>query len=474
MEPREFDPRGRRDARLFAQFAPCTVEWVLTGRDAALGDLPRVRVERVPVLADEVCGPSDELGIDVLDGVSDLLDQSLIRAEDAGGVRRYAMLDSIREYAGEMLADSGEEAAIRDRHADAYLALAERASPLLLGSDQRTWLDRLEREHDDLRAVIAYAADRSDSDTAIRLAFALWRFWQQRGYLNEARARLDDLAARGWDLPPILTARLAEACGGIAYWQGDHDIAVSWYTRALDAWRAIGDTSEIANALYNASYSGALRMVGETPMPEEEAQSVAMLEEALELYRGLGDRRGEANVVWGLGIYHFYKRDFVMSETRYRDALRLNQAVGQRTMEGWSLHMLALALIAQERADEALDLELMAMRIFQQAGDVAGITLALDNLSGLSLRSGDDDRGARLWAGARHLEATTGTGIAAFNASALLGAALPSAEDVVGPEALTRVKIEAMAMGLDELVSYALATPAPVTPAEAERGTMPG
>ena len=182
-------------------------------------------------VADRVCGPASEVGIDVLDGVATLVDQSLLRVEEGPDEQRYVMFDAIREYAAEMLTTSGECDDIEERRSRAYLDLAEEAAPQLASADQRRWLDRLEREHDNLRATLMWAANRPDPELAVRVAFALWRFWQQRGYLNEARARLDDLRGRDWDLAPVLQARLAEARGGVAYWQADQVTAEACYRK---------------------------------------------------------------------------------------------------------------------------------------------------------------------------------------------------------------------------------------------------
>jgi predicted ATPase len=131
-------------------------------------------------LADRVCGPASEVGIDVLDGVATLVDQSLLRVEEGADEQRYVMFDAIREYAAEMLTASGECDEIEERRSRAYLDLAEEAAPQLAGADQRRWLDRLEHEHDNLRATLMWAANRPDPELAVRVAFALWRFWQQR------------------------------------------------------------------------------------------------------------------------------------------------------------------------------------------------------------------------------------------------------------------------------------------------------
>ena len=213
-------------------------------------------------VADRVCGPASEVGVDVFDGVAMLVDQSLLRVEDGADEQRYVMFDAIREYAAEMLTVSGECDDIEERRSRAYLDLAEEAAPQLAGADQRRWLDRLEREHDNLRATIMWAANRPDPELAVRVGFALWRFWQQRGYLNEARIRLDDLRGRGWALSPVLQARLAEARGGVAYWQADQITAEACYAEALELWREIGDRREIANALFNRAYADAAWIMG--------------------------------------------------------------------------------------------------------------------------------------------------------------------------------------------------------------------
>ena len=280
-------------------------------------------------VADRVCGPASEVGIDVLDGVAMLVDQSLLRVEDGADEQRYVMFDAIREYAAEMLTSSGECDDIEERRSQAYLDLAEEAAPQLAGADQRRWLDRLEREHDNLRATLMWAANRPDPELAVRVAFALWRFWQQRGYLNEARVRLDDLRGRGWDLSPVLQARLAEARGGVAYWQADQATAEACYQEALELWREIGDRREIANALYNRAYAEAAWIMGGAGGAGDAPRARTMLEEALAIYRDLGDVAGEGNILWALGSFHFFANEMPEAEATYREALALHRVGGQ-------------------------------------------------------------------------------------------------------------------------------------------------
>jgi predicted ATPase/class 3 adenylate cyclase len=417
-------------------------------------------------LADRVCGPATEVGVDVLDGMAALVDQSLVRVEEGAEEQRYVMFDAIREYAAEMLATSGECEHIEERRSRAFLDLAEEAAPQLAGADQRRWLDRLEREHDNLRATLMWAASRPDPELAVRVAFALWRFWQQRGYLNEARTRLDDLRDRGWDLSPVLRARLAEARGGVAYWQADQATAEACYTEALELWRKIGDRREIANALYNRAYSEAAWIMGGEGGAGDAPRARTMLEEARAIYREVGDVVGEGNILWALGSFHFFANEMPEAEATYREALALHRSGGNRTMEAWSLHMLALSLVSQKRSAEATTAAREALARFQEAGDVAGITLVLDDLSGTALFDNDLPRAGRMWGAARHLQEITGTDLASFSETGFGSLGYRTAPQVMPPDDLERYAAEGAAMSLDEAVAYALETLA--EPAEGE------
>jgi predicted ATPase/class 3 adenylate cyclase len=420
-------------------------------------------------LADRVCGPPSELGVDVLDGVAMLVDQSLLRVEEGADEHRYVMFDAIREYATEMLATSGECEDIEERRSRALLELAEEAAPQLAGADQRRWLDRLEREHDNLRATLMWAGSRPAPEVAVRIAFALWRFWQQRGYLNEARTRLDDIRGQGWELSSELRARLAEARGGVAYWQADQATAEACYTEALALWREIGDRREIANALYNRAYAEAAWIMG--GQSGDPTASREMLQEALEIYRDLGDAGGEGNILWAIGSFSFFANEMATAEATYREALALHRTGKNRTMEAWSLHMLALTLVSQKRATEAKAAAREALAFFKEAGDVAGITLVLDDLSGVAIFDGDLPRAGRMWGAARHLQEITGADLASFNETGFGSLGYPTARQVLSPEDLERYAAEGAAMGLDEAVAYAFESFG--TPAEPEPTGLP-
>jgi predicted ATPase/class 3 adenylate cyclase len=411
-------------------------------------------------MAERVCGPADEIGGDMVERIGELVDQSLVRVDDEASEPRFAMLETIREYAAEMLADRGEAEAIADRHAAAMLELAQLAAPQLTGAAQRTWLDRLERDHDNMRAALDRAIAKPDATLGARLAIALWRYWQQRGYLNEARTRFERLEAQGWTLEPIDQARFDEAFGGIAYWQSDQPTATRLYDDALRIWRDLGDRRETANALYNRAYADMIEVMEGGLAAADNVRDLPRLDEALAIYRELGDVGGEANLLWALGSVHFFTANAGVAEGWYRQSLDLHRMAGNRSMEAWSLHMLGLSLAGQRRFEEAREVIRDAMRHFYEAGDVSGVTLVLDDLAIVAVALGDRARGGRLWGAARHLQQRTGTALADYvmQSNRLYG--VPTPKDELPPEELETLAAEGAAMSYDEIVAFALEVPA--------------
>jgi tetratricopeptide (TPR) repeat protein len=394
-------------------------------------------------------------GDDVLDGLSAVVDQSLARREEEQGSTRFEMLPTIRDFLREMLTEKDEMAAIADRHAAYYLALVEEAAPQLHGDRQREWMDRLEKEHDNLRAAIDWAAEKPDPETAARLGFAMWRFWQQRGYVTEARRRLEALEARHWDLSDELHARLLEAAGGVAYWQADHEAAVRWYADALAIWRRVGDRKEIANAIYNHSYGKLVPVIrGQRKMSTAELDDARKVcAEALVLFREAGDRVGEGNIAWALGSLHHFHGDYETSRKYFNDAIALFHETGQRTMEAWGRHMITLPLVRLGRLDEATASARGALSHFDEVGDLPGVAMVMRYLSGLAILAGDNRKAGLLYGAAEKLLVSTGAGLTAYLEDVFLER--DPAEILSKPE-LDRLSKEGAAMPLAKVVAYAM------------------
>lgn len=414
--------------------------------------------------AEQVCGSASELGQDVVDGIFALANQSLIRSIDDEAAPGFQMLETIREFALEMLEGRGQRAEMEVRHGSWFVDFTKQGAALLNGEEQRAWLERFEHAHDNIRVAMDRAVARADDVTAIELGFNTWRFWQKRGHLYEARRRLDAIAQADWShRDPRLRARLLEALGGVAWWQGDIAAMAPAYKEAVDIWRTLDDKGALANAIYN--YSFAFTVLDAAPEElvvggDAYATGSALLDEALALYREIGDEHGEANVLWGKGNLLYFRGHVDPGSEDLRLAMEKFRKVGDRTMEAWTLHMLGGSLIRANRLDEAATALHRALQLFHDSSDAAGLTLILDDLSSLAVAREEYERAARLWGAARNLATATGAQLASLVDEAVEQRARPNVRDALGDEALDALAREGGAMPLDDLVAYALDVPA--------------
>ena len=441
---------GARDAPARQQTLRGAIQWSTDMLDAG----QRRLLARFSVFArggsleqaEPVCGPAGDVGGDVLESLDQLADQSLLRRLPDFDEPRFLMLQTIRDFALERLEESGEAALIRDRHLHAYIGLAQQAEKQLFGPQRKEWLDRLEADHDNFRAALEWAVSTGQAQLAMGLAGSFWRFWQMRGHIHEGRARLSQclsLPSSG-EHPKERLAAL-EAAGGLAYWQADMEAAQRYYDESLELTRQVGDKRAIANAIYNDAFP---MLVNRTNLP----QAKALLEEALPLFRELGDDGGTARTLWGLGNAAYFGDDFAAAKPPLEEAHTLFRRLDDRFMLAWSTHTLGLVDVATGNVDLGKRWFLEALRLFVEAKDVSGIVLQLDNLSVTARKEGDPVRATRLAAAAVALQTTTGTG---------LGGLLSQREGRTGREGLTEAAAatawaEGQALTLDEAIAYAL------------------
>jgi predicted ATPase/class 3 adenylate cyclase len=363
--------------------------------------------------AEVVCNARGELGLDTLDGLASLVNKSLARRVDVeGGDLRFLMLETIREYAAERLEEMSESAEVSGRHAGHFLEVAGRIAPQLFGPRQPELLDELEREHDNFRAAIDRSADRGDPRTPLQISSSLWRFWQMRGHLREGRERLEHLLGLPGaedDLPVLADA--LEALGGIRYWMGEMWDARESYERCLAIRREIGDVRGIAEALYNSGFTYSARLSGERRIEE----GVVRLEEALGLFRELGDDGGMARVLWGLGNLRYENEDYPEAERLFREALAIHERLGDPFGMAWDRFELGVTLQRQRRYEEARRFAEGALSLLAESGDTSGIPLVLGGLSALASQLGEGERAAVLYGAATALEAAAGAGLTRLN-----------------------------------------------------------
>jgi predicted ATPase/class 3 adenylate cyclase len=404
---------------------------------------------------ESIC-PGDELSIDILDGLTSLVDKSLLRQVPAGdGEPRFLMLGTIREYALDRLGESGRADELGRRHAEHFAGLVAQALPQLLGSEKRQWLDWLEEDNDNLRAALDWSLDAGETALALRLVAGLWRFWQMRGYLVEGSQR----ARRALALPnagdhPLERADALEAEGGLAWWMGDFEAGVAAYRACLELRKQIGDPRPLAEAYYNLSFPLGFGFVLED---QETDEAYELIEQAMRIFTELGDRAGIAKAEWAYLTIGWRDRDFETARGHGEAALPLFRELGDQFMLGWSLYDLGLIDLHDGKLAISRDRLAEALAIFRDAKDVSGYTLVLDGFAALAMAANELDRAARIAGAVANLERLTGTGLNPAN-RVLIGYDPSGLRDK--PELLGAWE-EGSRLTIDDAIAYALETAVP-------------
>jgi len=410
-----------------------TIAWSYNLLDAAEQRLFRrlsVFVDGCALQAVEaVCaaiGDGDEAG-QALDTVASLVDKSLLQqAEQEGEELRIVMLETIREYGIERLTLNGEMEVTRQAHAAYYLALAEEAEPQLLSNQQITWLERLDREHENLRAALHWLLEHGEAEQnmemALRLGTALEQFWVIRGYHSEGRTFLERALAAYQGVATPFQARALGAAGRLALNQGDMDSAeklceqhlalcrelgdtagialslqrlavVAWVRNnttaayalteeALTLWREVGDKAHVAWALgwlaYMASQQG------------EYARGLALCEESLAIYRQLENNIGVADILCRLAEARYVSQsDPELIVSLLEESLAISRNVGDKMGLAACLRLSGLLALSQGNATEARLLAEEALALFRETGHRQGISLSLCLLARVEAKQGN-------------------------------------------------------------------------------------
>jgi predicted ATPase/DNA-binding SARP family transcriptional activator len=293
---------------------------------------------------------------------------------------RFTLLATLREFALEQLAQRGEAGAARRRHLDYYLALAERAAPALEGPEQSRWLDRLERDHDNLRAALSYARKLED-DSELRLVVALGKFWEVRGYLTEGRRWLSGaLARRSQAELPLHGGALALA-GTLAYRQGDYEAARTLFEQSL----FVGQQLENGQAILQA-----LRRLGIVAHDLGDlALAKSYYEQSLAIAREIGDAHGIAGALNNLGLMAADEADDALARALHLECLPIFRQLGDRLNVGMTLLNLSLAASHQLDYPTAQSLLEESLATFREIGHKWGVALALLNLANLAINQAD-------------------------------------------------------------------------------------
>jgi predicted ATPase/class 3 adenylate cyclase len=337
-----------------------------------------------------------------LETLESLVDRSLVVVRrTAADEHRFVVLETIRAVARELLAAAGEETqALRD-HASVFEQLAIQAEPGLYGRSRRAWLDRLAAEHANLRAAIDDHVASGNVTGALEIASRMWRFWQSRGHLLEARTRLRDLLERAsaqGDVPAVVLSRAEEAAGSIAYWSrgaGADDIEPH-YRRSLELARAAGDRDREAWAMYNLAFVYDFMAMGGSGGVDFE-RSDRLRADALEIFRAVGDRRGIGESLWALAARtSAIRKPAAVARAQLHEASALLEEIGDTYGSGWVNTSIGMLELDEGRLTDARDALLRAAAIFLADEDLAGELIVLRNLAALAGASGDERTAVRI------------------------------------------------------------------------------
>jgi predicted ATPase/class 3 adenylate cyclase len=364
-----------------------------------------------------VADGGDPAGSDPLDLVAALLDVSLITVtEGADGEPRVGMLETIREYALERLAEAGEEEQARRRHAEHYAAFAEQATQQLNGREHLAWLDRLEAEHDNLRAALSWSLETGAADgervaAGLRLVQALGQFWFQHGHVPEGRRWLE----RAIDLAPDDTGaplgRLAHWLGVLLDEQGELEAGLRLLERSLAIWRELGDRDQQARELNSLGITH--RWLGHL----DTARS--MLEESAAIAREIGSDYRLAGALTNLGQAESEAGNLDRAAQVLQEALTLDRKQGD--MWGVVLDQQSLAVVSLRagRIAEANELVSATFDYVATAGDTGTLVSAVEQSACIAAELGDGMRAARLAGAAEAIRDQAGTPITQPDAALL-------------------------------------------------------
>jgi len=357
-----------------------------------------------------------------------LINKSLVnvraRSEEPKSETRYEMLETIREYAREKLDEFGETEQVRQRHRDFFIGFAEQAEPKLKGAQQFEWLNRLEDEHDNLRAVLQWTQELGGMVTALRLAGLLFWFWNQRGYLSEGRAWLERALAAEPALAKSVRARSLYEVAYLARAQGDFAGPRELVEQSIVLWRTSNSEEKqglplalalLSNLVRDGGDPGTARALAEesVKLSREQANawnlalsllSVGMalrdqedynlaqstIEESISICQELGDLLGLAGGLNSLAHVAYRRGDYEVAYSLEEEVLSIRRQLGNKQQIAYCMHCLGIFTLAQGNIERARSFFDQALVLFHEVGDKSGIVLSLQHQGRFAHLQGDD------------------------------------------------------------------------------------
>ncbi len=503
---------GARDLPLRQQTLRGTIAWSYD----LLEEAEKILFRRLSVFvggctleaAEAVCNTNGDLEIDILDAVGQLLDKSLLRQEaEIDGEPRLLMLETIREYALERLEASGEAEALWRRHLTFFLQLSEKAYPKMRSAELSTWLRRLERDHDNLRAALRWTLERREAQMGLRLAGALFGFWRSCNHVREGRSWLEQVlaqpAAQG---RTSARAKALLGAGVIAFSQGDFLEAYRQLEESVTIGREVGAAGrrELANALTTLGHvvllqgnpSAAKKLAGEGLQIFQEigdAWGVALalchlgkatgelgdpvaarslLEESAAQFRVVGDRQRLVMPIHALGLVVLRQGDYAGARTHFEEALAVARETGDEIYIARSLAYLGTVALCNGDYPQSIALYQQSLAFNREQSYKDGIVEDLAGLAAVASLAGQPERAARLLGAVEALREACGISLPPLR-RAEHDRAVEGIRAHLDEETFAAAWAQGRAMPLEQAIAYALVTkdalPTDVKPPEANQ-----
>jgi predicted ATPase/class 3 adenylate cyclase/Flp pilus assembly protein TadD len=437
--------------------------------------------------AEAVCAGGCVPTEDVLGLLGQLVDKSLVLAEDHGGEPRYRLLATVNRYAAVRLEGAGETEAVREWHRDWYLSFVEQAEAVLGGPRQREWLQRLEADHDNLRVALDWSLTYGDTQEALRLAGALARFWSVYGHITEGRRWLiAALGMTGTADKPVRAKALAGAAslafrqadysqaealareslaiyrqshnragegrslsilGAVARERGDYEQARALYEESLALSRALEDSRGVALGLSS---------LGMVALDQGEyARARLLSEEGLALFRTLGNTRGMAGALNTLGQLAQFEGEPARALALYEECLALGRGLGDKPLIAFTLTALGILLNVQGQSERAAVALREGLTLNRDMGNILGVAYCLLALGAVAAAQGAPERAARLFGADDAIRGPMGVGIPGPY-QGMLDNAMNVTRSMLGEPTFAAAWAEGRAMPLDAVVQFAL------------------
>jgi predicted ATPase/class 3 adenylate cyclase/Tfp pilus assembly protein PilF len=486
---------GARDLPERQRTLRATIEWSFAlldeGEQLLFGRLAVFSGGRTLEAIEAICDAEGDLPVDSFEGVSFLLDKSLLRQEEGpNGESRFVMLETVHEFAREKLTESAEADAIKHAHAQYFLTLAEEAYPQLRGPDQLEWLERLEAEHDNMRAALTWALERKEAQMALRLGGALWVFWSMRGHNSEGRRWVEQALAIDERGSPEVRAMALAGVGELAFDQGELDRAKEACEEGLQL-LAYKETREAREAklwllerlgwvaLQRDEYGQAKQLFEESLAPSREMRDAwwlatslsnlavvshflgnsekanELFEESMDLFREQGDKRRLAINLNNLALVMYFQGDLRRAAQLTEEAVTLFRELGARGDVAVGFCNMGWMALLQDDLGRAADLYRESLSLSWDTGWNRVGQSALEGLACVAGAKEDSERAARLWGAAQALHETKGIS----RDTDFLAEADARISDVrlgMGEEVWEEAQHKGRTMTLDGAVSYAL------------------